>query len=82
MAKSDCFVSVIAPLYNHSQIVEAFVAEVMQVLRNNYTNYELILVNDGSEDDTVEKVALLLRKYECIRLIELSRHFGTEVAIS
>ncbi len=82
MAKSDCFVSVIAPLYHNSQIVETFISEVMQVLRNNYTNYELVLVNDGSEDNTVEKVALLLKKYECIRLINLSRHFGNEVAIS
>ena len=54
----------------------------MQILRNNYTNYELVLVNDGSEDNTVEKVALLLKQYECIRLINLSRYFGTEVAIS
>ncbi len=82
MANSECFVSVIAPLDNNSQIVKAFVAEVMQVLRNNYTNYELILVNDGSEDDTAERVALLLKEYECIRMISLSRQFGTEVAIS
>ena len=79
---SECFISVIAPLYDDFQIVEAFVAETMQVLREHYTYYELVLVNDGSEDNTVEKVALLLNEYECIRLINLSRHFGTEVAIS
>lgn len=79
---SECFISVIAPLYNDLQIVEDFVAEIMQVLREHYTYYELILVNDGSEDGTSEKAALLLNEYECIRLINLSRHFGTEVAIS
>lgn len=82
MTTFDCFVSVVAPLYNDSGIVEAFVAEVIQVLRNNYTNYELVLVNDGSEDGTLDKVALLLTKYECIRLVSLSRNFGTNVAIS
>lgn len=82
MDTSECFVSVIAPLYNHFQIVEAFVAETIQVLREHYTYYELVLVNDCSEDDTSEKVASLLNEYECIRLINLSRHFGTEVAIS
>jgi glycosyltransferase involved in cell wall biosynthesis len=82
MATSNCFVSVIAPLSNDSRIVEAFVAEVMQVLRNNYANYELVLVNDGSEDDTLDKVHLILKKYECIRLVSLSRSFGTDVAIS
>jgi glycosyltransferase involved in cell wall biosynthesis len=79
---ADCFVSVIAPLYKNSQIVEDFVAEVMQILRQNYTNYELLLINDGSEDDTDEKVSRLLTEYECIRFIKLSRHFGTEIAIS
>lgn len=78
----DCFVSVIAPLYNHSEIIETFVADVMQVLRQHYTYYELVLINDGSEDDTSEKVVSLLKKYECIRLINLSRHFSTEIAIS
>lgn len=82
MTKSDCFVSIIAPLYNYSQIIKAFVSEVMEVLRNSYTNYELILVDDGCEDDTADKVALLLKEYECIRLLQLSRHYGTEIAIS
>ena len=78
----DGFVSIIAPLYNHSEIVEDFVAEVMQVLRQNYIYYELVLINDGSDDATYEKVVLLLKEYECIRLINLSRHFSTEIAIS
>lgn len=82
MAISDCFVSVIAPLRNDSTIVADFVAEVMDVLRDNYGNYELVLVDDGSEDDTVVEVTSLLQRYECIRLIRLSRKFGTEIAIT
>ena len=82
MANSDCFVSIIAPLYNDSKIIDIFVKEILEILRENYRNYELILINDGSEDDTANKVELLLNQYECIRLINLSRHFGTEIAIS
>lgn len=82
MDTSDYFVSVIAPLYNHSEIIETFVADIMQVLRQNYTYFELVLINDGSEDDTAEKIINLLKEYECIRLISLSRHFSTEIAIS
>ncbi|MBD2180101.1 glycosyltransferase family 2 protein [Aerosakkonema funiforme] len=82
MATYDCFVSVVAPLSNDARIVKPFVTEVMEVLRNNYANYELVLVNDGSEDDTAEQVCGLLKEYECIRLLNLSRSFGTDVAIS
>lgn len=82
MTTSDCFVSVIAPLDNDADIVPDFIKEVTQVLKNQFANYELILVDDGSRDDTVEKVSLALKEYECMRLICLSRHFGTEAAIS
>jgi glycosyltransferase involved in cell wall biosynthesis len=81
MKKQDRFVSVIAPLYNDSKTIQAFITEVMEILRDNFTNFELVLINDASEDDTGKKVINLLSKYECIRLINLSRHFGTEVAI-
>jgi glycosyltransferase involved in cell wall biosynthesis len=80
--KTDCFVSVIAPLYNASDIVDAYVMETILVLRKNYTNYELLLVDDGSCDDTVQCVTGLLQKYDGIRLIRLSRQFGEETAIS
>lgn len=82
MARSDCFVSVVAPLSNDGSMVGAFVSEVIDVLRANYTNYELVLVDDGSKDDTIERVMSLLDQYECIRLIRLSRKFGTEIAIA
>ena len=82
MATSDCFISVVAPLHNDSAIVDAFITEVMAVLRESYTNYELILVDDGSVDDTAAKVTVLLNQHDCIRLIRLSRKFGTEIAIA
>jgi polyisoprenyl-phosphate glycosyltransferase len=78
----DCFASVLAPVSNDCDIIEDFVAEVMAVLQENYANYELVLVDDGSNDDTVSKVTELLKRYQCIRLIRLSRKFGEEIALS
>lgn len=54
----------------------------MAVLREHYDNYELILVDDGSDDRTQATAAELLIEYECVRLLKLSRRFGVEVAIS
>ena len=71
--KTDRFVSVIAPLFNDEDVVENFIRETILILRENYTNYELVLVDDDSRDQTVERVSRLLSDYEGIRLIRLSR---------
>jgi glycosyltransferase involved in cell wall biosynthesis len=82
MTVCECFVSVVAPVYNDLTIVDEFITEVIAILQENYANYELILVDDGSEDETVAKVTSLIRKYKCIRLIRLSRKFGEEIAMT
>jgi len=82
MPESDCLVSVVVPLSNDEASVEAFVSAVTGVLRPNYAYYELVLVDDGSSDGTVDKVSALLATVEGIRLIRLSRKFGTEIAIA
>ena len=81
MAISDCFVSVVAPVCNDGAIIEEFVRDVMHVLRGTYAHYELVLVDDSSEDESVARIASLLKEFECIRLIRLSRRFGEEIAI-
>ena len=82
MMVSECFVSVVAPVCNDAKIIGPFIADVIKVLRENYANYELVLVDDGSDDDTVGKITVLLNEYNCIRLIRLSRKFGEEIAIA
>jgi len=79
---SDCYLSVIAPLWNDSDIVELFVAELMETLQGSFGNFEVVLADDGSSDDTVARVSGLMERYERIRLIRLSRRFGQEIAIS
>ena len=80
--KRDLFISVIAPLHNDADTVEPFIKETLTVLQQCYTNYELVLVDDGSKDDTAGRIEKLLSVYEGVRLLCLSREFGEEVAIS
>lgn len=82
MAAADLFVSVVAPLRDDADIVAPFVDETIAMLKAHYLHYELLLVDDGSSDDTVRAVDALLAKHDSIRLIRLSRSFGTEVAIA
>lgn len=80
--KIDKFVSVVAPIRNEQEIVDSFIRDTVTVLRENYTNYELVIIDDSSEDKTTDLVTDLLTKYEGIRYQKLSRQFGEEVAIS
>lgn len=82
MATSDVFVSVVAPLEDDADILEAFVRETLAVLDASYANYELVLVDDGSTDDTARRIGDLLQSCRCLRYIRLARRFGTEAALA
>ena len=80
--KLDCFVSVVAPVQDGSANIEAFIRETISILQQNFKNYELVLIDDGSQDDSVEKIRRMLNDYSGFRLLRLSRRFGSDVAIS
>jgi dolichol-phosphate mannosyltransferase len=75
------FVSVVVPLANDGDILAAFVDGLTRVLSEGWQNYEIVLVDDGSRDNTREVVTGLLGRHECLRYMRLSKHFGPEVAI-
>src|SRR4051794_37165357 len=79
---SDTLISVVAPIQNDGPVLRAFVAEISEVLNAHYTNYEVVLVDDCSTDGTVTAVETLMQQYPCLRLIRLSRRFGTDVAVT
>lgn len=82
MINKDTFVSVVAVLSNDADILDAFLKDADEVLRKNYENYELVLVDDGSEDGTPVLAEKLFKEYDCVRYIRLSRKFGMEAAMS
>lgn len=71
------FVSVITPAYN----AERFIHETIDsVLRQTYTNWEMIIVDDRSTDRTVEIIKQYQKNDNRIRLIELKENSGSAVA--
>ncbi|MCD6460587.1 glycosyltransferase [bacterium] len=82
MSKSDCFVSVITAIRNNTDIIEGFVNDLAKILKQHYENYEIILVDNYSTDDTLNIINALLSKEKCIRVIRLSKNFGVELALT
>ena len=81
--KTESLISVVAPLEADTpQAVEAFVEETVAVLRDLVSHYEIILVDDGAPDATVARVHTMLQRYDFVRFLRLSRHFGEETAIA
>jgi len=77
----DVFVSVVVVLRSYARFLPAFVEEVTATLEVHYTNYELILVDNGARDDTPRVVRELLSRYKCIRCLRLSRRQKPETAV-
>jgi polyisoprenyl-phosphate glycosyltransferase len=72
-------ISVVAPIYNEGPGVDRFVDRLSQVLRGE--NFELVLVDDGSADDSWERIRKRALADERVRGIQLSRNFGKEAAL-
>jgi len=74
--------SIIVPMYNEEEVIEETHKRLREVMDRCGENYELVFVNDGSRDRTVEIVEGLCRKDPHLRLVNFSRNFGHQIAIT
>lgn len=75
------FISCIVPVFNEEANVEKFFTALQATLRSLTNCFEIIVIDDGSKDATVEKVMQLPKSYQ-IKLLAFSRNFGKETALS
>lgn len=78
----DPLISLICPCYNEEDVVELFLKEINIVLGDIDRSYEIIFINDGSRDNTLEKLLHAKKNYKNIRIVNLSRNFGKEAALT
>lgn len=72
------FVSILMPAHNESSVL---IPVVEQMTKLNYPEYEIILINDGSSDDTSEVMKALCEKYPCVRVVDLKKNCGKANAL-
>ena len=80
--KLNRLISVVVPIYNDDDIIEEYLSETLKVLHDNFSHSELILVDDGSTEAAQKRTLECLDLYEGVRLIQLSRSFGEDIAIA
>ena len=74
--------SVITPVYNEANNIEALLTRLVPVLEHCAASFEIIFVDDGSTDDTLECLRAAHHADPRIRALSLSRNFGKEIAIA
>lgn len=72
--------SVVVPCYNEGAHLQAFIEALRKAVTSITSNYEIILINDGSNDNTRENSLPLIANGN-IRYLEFSRNFGKEAAL-
>lgn len=80
MPREPSLVSVIAPMFNEAATVEAFCDRLHQALAD--LPWELIAVDDGSQDETPLLLRRLADEDDRIRVLRLSRNFGHQAALT
>lgn len=73
-------ISIVVPCYNEEEVINIFYDEISKVEKEMKTKFEIIFINDGSSDKTLE-IFRKLAKNKNVRYISFSRNFGKEAAM-
>ncbi len=75
-------ISIVTPLYNEAENLKEFYKRIISTLEQVTEKYEVIFVNDGSTDNTLQLASYIAQNDNRIKIIDLSRNFGKEIALT
>ncbi|KVD79241.1 bactoprenol glucosyl transferase [Burkholderia sp. ABCPW 14] len=76
-------ISLIVPFYNEYDAADIFFAETIPVLESvESVRFEIVCINDGSSDGTLDKLISASSRDPRVRVVDLTRHFGKEAALT
>jgi glycosyltransferase involved in cell wall biosynthesis len=79
---ADPLISVVVPVYNEEESIDAFLAAILPELVRAGVRHEIIFVNDGSSDSTLPILIDRARREPNLKAVNLSRNFGKEAAMT
>ncbi|MDR1560862.1 MAG: glycosyltransferase family 2 protein [Holosporaceae bacterium] len=82
MQKKVVDISIVVPFYNESESVDTFFKTLIPILKHIKLSFEILCINDGSKDNTLDLLVHNKKKYSQIKIIDLSRNFGKDAALT
>ena len=74
--------SVVIPIYNEEGLINNLVEQTNSALKTIDTDFEIIFVDDGSKDKSLQLLLDCKKKYSSIKVLSLSRNFGHQAAFT
>lgn len=74
--------SIVVPVFNEEATIDLFVATITPVLASITPDWEIVFVNDGSRDTTLEVIRAAHARDPRVNGIDFSRNYGKEIALS
>jgi len=81
-SQKSLLVSLIAPMYNEEEVIGVFFSTIESTLKNVDIDYEIVCVNDGSNDTTLAVLKAHAVRDGRIKIVDLSRNYGKELALT
>jgi dolichol-phosphate mannosyltransferase len=75
-------ISIVVPMYFEEKVVDECYSRLTRVAKENNLNYELVFVNDGSTDRTLELLENIAKSDNHVKVISFSRNFGHQIAVT
>ncbi|MFO7915450.1 MAG: glycosyltransferase family 2 protein [Candidatus Krumholzibacteriales bacterium] len=82
MQNNNITISIVSPFFNEEEMVDTFVEKIREVMSEIGKSFEIICVNDGSTDNTLSRLIRTKKTCPDLRIINLSRNFGKEAALT
>ena len=74
--------SVVVPVYNEQESISMLYRRLSEVLKSLTNNYEIIFVNDGSSDKSLEIIKELSSRNHEVKFLDFSKNFGHQIAVT
>ena len=79
---SSRLISIIIPVYNEAENIPLLHEELVKHIKALSYSFEILLIDDGSKDDSAAAIQAVAAKDERVRFIQLARNFGKEATVS